>query len=269
VIEPRRPSGLGSIVLGFALMLGACVAAAEDDDWIPTDRPSVSTSTVTVPPAALQIESGVRYTRSRVSHGQTEHEILTDSLLRTGITSRLEARLDIDPLVWLKNEDSHVGFGDITLAIKYRFFDAPEGSWWPSLGVLPFVKLPTARSPIGSERVDIGCTALATFDLPWQLSLDVNVGLAGNGQQEGAYFLLQETVSASLSRQITERWAMYGEVFYGSPFERHTRDIVGFDTGVQYLILPRVVVDMAVQVARGSPGPDFAVRAGLSFRFGR
>ena len=263
-----RPSAIGLVALGAALTLGASVAGAEDD-LIPTDRPSISTSTVTVPPGALQIESGVEYSRSRVSHGQTEQQLLTDILLRTGITSRIEARLDINPVVWLKDGDSNVGFGDLTLAVKYRFFDSPEGSWWPSLGVLPFVTLPTARSPIGSERVDIGCTGLATFDLPWQLSLDVNVGLAGIGQSEGAYFLLQETASAALTRQITDRLAMYGELFYSSPSEPHTRDVVGFDTGVQFLVLPRVVLDMAVQVARGTPGPDFAVRAGLSVRFGR
>jgi len=264
-----RPRGLGSLALGAALMLGASVASADDDDRIPTDRPSLSTSTITVPPGKLQIESGVEYSRSRMSHGETEQQLLLDILLRIGITSRVEARLDINPLVWLKDADTDVGFGDVTLAIKYRFFDAPEGSWWPSLGVLPFVKLPTARSPIGSERVDVACTALASFDLPWALSLDVNVGLAGIGQSEGAYFLLQETVSAALSRQITYRFAAYGELFYASPSERHTRDVVGFDAGVQYLILPRVVIDMAFQVARGTPGPDFAIRAGLSMRFGR
>jgi Putative MetA-pathway of phenol degradation len=249
-------------------MLGASVAGAEDDR-IPTDGPSISTSTVTVPPAALQIESGVQYSRSRVSHGQNEQQLLLNVLLRTGITSRVEARLEVSPLVWLKDEDSNVGFGDVTLSVKYRFFDSPEGSWWwPSLGVLPFVKLPTARSPIGSERVDIGCTALATFDLPWQLSLDANVGLAGIGQSEGAYFLLQETASAALTRQMSNRWAIYGELFYSSPSEPHTRDVVGFDTGVQFLIFPRVALAMAVLVARGTPGPDVAIRAGLYVRFG-
>ena len=261
-----RPSGL--IAFCAILALGASVAAG-DEDLIPTDRPSVSTSTVTVPPGALQIESGVEYTRSRLSHGQNEQQFLVDVLLRAGITSRLEARLDMNPLVWLKDADTNIGFGDLTLSVKYRFFDSPEGSRWPSLGVLPFVKLPTARSPIGSERVDFGCTALATFDLPWQLSLDANVGLAGLGQSQGAAFLLQETVSASLNRQISARWAMYGELFYASPSERGSRDVVGFDTGVQFLVLPRVVLDMAAQVARGTPGPDFAIRAGLSVRFGR
>jgi Putative MetA-pathway of phenol degradation len=263
-----RPRGLGFIALCATLPFGPSVAAAQEDR-IPTDRPSVSTSTITVPPAALQIESGVEYSRSRVSHGQTGQQFLVDVLLRTGITSRLEARLDINPIVWLKDTDSNVGLGDITLALKYRFFDSPEGSEWPSLGVMPFVKLPSARSPIGSERVDFGFTALASFDLPWQLSLDVNMGLAGIGQTEGASFLLQETASAALSRQITDRWSAYGEVFYSSPSERHTRDVVGFDAGFQFLVLPRVALDMAAQVARGTPGPDFAIRAGLSMRFGR
>jgi hypothetical protein len=263
-----RPRPLGLITLCATLAFAPSVAAAEDD-LIPTDRPSLSSSTVTVPPGALQIESGVNYSRSRLSHGQDQQQVLIDVLLRTGITNRLEARLDINPLVWLKDADTNIGFGDLTPALKYRFLDSPEGSWWPSLGVLPFVKLPTARSPIGSERVDFGCTALATFDLPWDLSLDVNVGLVGLGQSQGAAFLLQETVSASLTRQISNRWAMYGEIFYASPSERRSRDVVGFDTGVQFLVLPRVVLDMAAQVARGTPGPDFVIRAGLSVRFGR
>lgn len=55
-----RPSAIGLVALGAALTLGASVAGAEDD-LIPTDRPSISTSTVTVPPGALQIESGVEY----------------------------------------------------------------------------------------------------------------------------------------------------------------------------------------------------------------
>ncbi|PYM77189.1 MAG: hypothetical protein DME03_06145, partial [Candidatus Rokuibacteriota bacterium] len=102
-----RPSGL--IALCAMLALGASVAAAEEN-LIPTDRPSVSTSTVTVPPGALQIESGVEYTRSRLSQGQNEQQFLVDVLLRTGITSRLEARLDMNPLVWLKDADTNIGF---------------------------------------------------------------------------------------------------------------------------------------------------------------
>ena len=64
-----RPSGLGFITLCATLAFAPSVAAAEDD-LIPIDRPSLSSSTVTVPPGALQIESGVDYSRSRLRHGQ-------------------------------------------------------------------------------------------------------------------------------------------------------------------------------------------------------
>ncbi len=127
------------------------------------------------------------------------------ALLRAGLTDRLEVRLDGAPLVRLRSAENDTGFGDPTLGVKYRFLDAREGSWWPSLGLLPFVKLPIAREPIGSERVDFGLTALASVDLPWQLGLDANAGLIAIGQSNRDAFLLQEVVSASLSRQRHRR----------------------------------------------------------------
>jgi len=252
-----------------ALAFGASVAVAEEPARIQTDRPSVSNSTSTVPPGALQIEGGVDYSRSRVSGGPDERQFVLGALLRAGLTDRLEVRLDGAPLVRLRSAENDTGFGDPTLGVKYRFLDAREGSWWPSLGLLPFVKLPIAREPIGSERVDFGLTALASVDLPWQLDLDANAGLIAIGQSNPDAFLLQEVVSASLSRQIGERWSIFVEVFYASPAERGAHDIVGLDTGIQFFLTPRVALDAAAQTSFGGPGPDYAFRAGVSVRFGR
>jgi len=222
-----------------------------------------------VPPGALQIEGGVDYSRSRVSGGPDERQFVLGALLRAGLTDRLEVRLDGAPLVRLRSAENDTGFGDPTLGVKYRFLDAREGSWWPSLGLLPFVKLPIAREPIGSERVDFGLTALASVDLPWQLDLDANAGLIAIGQSNRDAFLLQEVVSASLSRQIGERWSIFVEVFYASPAERGAHDIVGLDTGIQFFLTPRVALDAAAQTSFGGPGPDYAFRAGVSVRLGR
>ncbi len=252
-----------------ALAFGASVAVAEEPARIQTDRPSVSNSTSTVPPGALQIEGGVDYSLSRVSGGPDERQFVLGALLRAGLTDRLEVRLDGAPLVRLRSAENDTGFGDPTLGVKYRFLDAREGSWWPSLGLLPFVKLPIAREPIGSERVDFGLTALASVDLPWQLDLDANAGLIAIGQSNRDAFLLQEVVSASLSRQIGERWSIFVEVFYASPAERGAHDIVGLDTGIQFFLTPRVALDAAAQTSFGGPGPDYAFRAGVSVRFGR
>ena len=257
------------IAVYAALAFGVSVAIAEEPARIQTDRPSVSNSTSTVPPSALQIEGGVDYSLSRVSGGPDERQFVLSAMLRAGLTDRLEVRLDGAPLVRLRGVENDTGFGDPTLGVKYRFLDAREGSRWPSLGLLPFVKLPIARAPIGSERVDFGLTALASVDLPWQLGLDANVGFVAIGQSNREAFLLQAVASAALSRQIGERWSTYVEVFYSSPAERGARDIVGLDAGIQFFLTPRVALDAAAETSFGGPGPDYALRAGVSVRLGR
>jgi len=264
-----RAAGPSVVAVCAALALEASVAVAEEPTRIQTDRPSVSNSTSTVPPGALQIEGGVDYSVSRVSGGSDERQFQLGAMLRAGLTDRLEVRLDGSPLVRLRGAEDDTGSGDPTLSLKYRFLDVREGSWWPSLGLLPFVKLPIARAPIGSERVDFGLTALASVDLPWQLGLDANVGLAAIGRSNGDAFLLQELVSAALSRQIGERWSTYVEVFYSSPSERGAHDIVGLDAGIQFFLTPRLALDAAAETSFGGPGPDYAFRAGVSVRLGR
>jgi hypothetical protein len=91
--------------------LEASVAVAEEPTRIQTDRPSVSNSTSTVPPGALQIEGGVDYSVSRVSGGSDERQFQLGAMLRAGLTDRLEVRLDGAPLVRLRGAEDDTGFG--------------------------------------------------------------------------------------------------------------------------------------------------------------
>jgi hypothetical protein len=147
--------------------LVASIAVAEEPARIQVDLPSVSNSASTVPPGALQLEGGVEYTRARANRGPDKEQLLIGALFRAGLTDRVEARLNVAPLVHLWGAEQDTGIGDLELGVKYRFLDAREGGWWPSLGILPFVKVPLARSPIGSERVDFGASALMSAELPW------------------------------------------------------------------------------------------------------
>jgi hypothetical protein len=255
-------------VVCAAVTVTASFATAAESERIQPDRPNVAASTYTVPPRALQIEAGAQYSHTSIGGSPAERQVLLEVLLRTGLTERLELRLQGEPLVVTRGAQDDTGNGDISLQAKYRFFDGREGYWWPSLAVLPFVKFPIAHEPHGTNLPDFALIGLASFSLPWGLGLDVNAGVGGNGQRPGGY-LVQGVAAASVSRDIAERWATYAEVFFTSAAERGGRAQVGFDAGVQFFVTQRLALDAAAETSLTGPGPDYAFRAGLSVRFGR
>lgn len=258
---------LATLALAAALLAPVAGLAAEADGGVEPDRPDVSNSTKTVVPGAVQLEAGVEYARARVAEKPDERRFAVQASLRAGVTDRLELRLDGEPLVRLRGEEDQTDRGDVALGLKYRFLDAKNG--WPSLGLQPFVKLPIAEKPIGTEKPDFGLLGLASFDLPWQLDLDVNAGVALIGQNRPGGYLIQALTSASLSREILEKLAAFVEIFYASRAEWRSRDTVALDAGIVWKLTRRLALDAAVETSLAGPGPDWAVRAGLSARFGR
>jgi len=247
--------------------LVATLAWASEDVLLTVepDRPDISNSTHTVPVRALQVELGLEYARTH--NDPSERRLALQTTLRTGLSDRLEVRLDGTPLVRLREASDDLGLGDIAPGLKYRIFEPPHGQGWPSLGIQPFVKIPTARVPIGSGRLDAGLLALADQDLPGEMQLTVNAGLIVVGQPHGA--LLQGLASASLSREFWGRLSPFLEMFFASREERDGHDTVGLDTGVVYLVTRRVALDAAAEMTINRRRPDYALRTGVSLLVGR
>ena len=251
------------------LLLSAPLEPAHAQSAVVTDRPDVTNAPTTVPFGAFQMEAGLEFARTRLAASPAERRLAVQGTLRAGLTDNLEARLDGEPLVRLRGPEDATDRGDLALGLKYRFLDSEEGRWWPALGLQPFVKVPIADRPIGSERPDFGLVALASFDLPRHFELDLNAGLSAVGQRHPEGYLLQALVSGSLGLQLTDRLSPYAELFFATRGERGGRDALGFDTGVIYLLTRRVALDAAVQTSLTGRGPDYAFRGGLSVRFGR
>lgn len=260
--------GARRFLLGVALALVAPLSAGAAA--IDPDRPDFTDSAATLGRGVLQIETGLEYARTSLGGSPAERRLAVETVLRVGLAERLEARLEAEPLVRLRGAEDDTGHGDLTLGLKYRFRDATEGDWRPALGVLPFVKLPIAEAPIGSERPDFGATLLASFDLPRDLGLDVNAGLAAIGQTRPSGYLVQGFASASLQRALQpQRLQAFAELFFFSREEGDGRYRLGADVGVVYHLTPSLAADAAVETTLAGRGPDYAVRAGLSMRFGR
>ncbi|MBI2204569.1 MAG: hypothetical protein HYU41_12035 [Candidatus Rokubacteria bacterium] len=98
--------------------------------------------------------------------------------------------------------------------------------------------------------------------------LDVNAGVAAIGQGRPSGYLIQALTSAALSLEPGNT-SPYIEIFYASRDAREGRDNLGLDVGVLYRLTKRVALDAAVETSVAGAGPDWALRAGVSVRFGR
>lgn len=253
-----------------AAALGPAASASEGGSaTVEPDRPSVSTSARTVPPGTLQLEVGGVCSRERVAMRPPERRLSLEATARAGLTERLEARLEGEPIVDLRGAADATDHGDLVLALKYRFVDAGETGRWPSLGVRPFVKLPLAQAPIGSGRPDFGAIGLASVELPWRSTLDVNAGAAVIGQTRPTGSLVQGLASAALARELSDRLSAFVEIFFASRDERDGRDALGVDTGATYRLTRAIALDAAVQTSLAGVLPDVTIRAGLTLRLGR
>lgn len=255
------------LLLGLALALAAPLANAAD--VMDPDRPDVTNGTTTVGRSVVQIETGVEYARSSGGGSPPERRLSVPLVLRIGLIDQLEARFEGEPLVRLRGDDDDTGHGDLKIGLKYGFFDVEEGDWRPALGVLPFIKVPIASAPIGSERPDFGVTLLVSFNMPGDFALDANAGLAVIGQTHPSGYLVQGLVSASLQRTLLAgRLVPFGELFFFSRDERDGRNRFGADAGMIFRLTPNLAVDAALETTLAGRGPDYTVRAGLSRRFG-
>jgi hypothetical protein len=254
-----------ALVLALAVLPPA--AWAGDGEEIEPDRSGLSTSTATVGRGAVQVEAGFNYGHERMGGSPTEKRFGLEAAVRVGLTEALEVGVVSEPLVRLRGSVSDTGHGDVTLQAKYRFLD--ERAPWPSLGLLPYVTLPVTEEPFGSGKTDAGLVLLASFGLPWQLSLDANAGLAALGQSRPAGYLLQAFAAAGLSRDLGAAFTLFGDLVYASREARDGRGTVLLDAGVIYRPVRRVALDASIVTALAGSAPDWTMRAGVSVRLGR
>ena len=256
-----------ALVLGLALLpLGAGAAEVEP---ISPERAGAATGAATVGPGAVQLEAGVAYGRERIAAAPTERRFGVELAVRLGLTERLDVGFIGQPVVVQHDGENVTDHGDFSLTAKYRFLDAREDSWLPSLAVLPFVTLPVNEPPLGSGKTDVGVLLVASFGLPARFNLDLNAGLVAVGQSRPSGYLLQGIVAAGLSRDLTDRITLFSDLFYVSRDERDGRDRVALDAGVMVRPTPIVALDASVVTTLAGSGPEWTLRGGVSVRFGR
>ncbi len=240
-----------------------------------TDRPDQTESAFTVPAHLFQLEAGWGYGERRDAEEDLTFQAFPQALLRFGLNDIFELRLGVPGF---ESESTDVGSGasstsglvDATLGFKVVI--AEERGALPQTAFLGTLIVPSGDDEFSSDRVDPAFRFVFSNTLSSRLSLGYNLGAVwltepDEGGVEDTLSLFDWTVALGIS--ATDRLGVFVEGFGLVPVDSEARTVTAFDTGLTYLLTPRLQLDGSVSVGISSAAPDWTVGLGVSFRFPR
>jgi len=241
-----------------------------DDDLINADRPGLADSSSVVGAKRLQIESGIQLEFSRPP-GIREHTLFIPTLLRIGISSRWEARIEGN--TFTRTSDFEVtgttkrfsGLAPISLGFKYNIQDS-EGVRHPSLGAIVRIFPKWGKSDFRAHHLTGDLRLSADWDFAPKLSLNPNVGVGlyedgrGNAFAAGLFAI-------TLNYLPSKRLNPFIDLGLQAPQEKKGLTSVIVDAGVAYIVGRNLQLDVSIGAGARGLIPSYRfISCGVSFR---
>lgn len=197
-------------------LIAATPALAQDEPRFCPTRPSLGGSSCTTEVGHYQAEMSLIDWQRDDRAGSREDRILAaDLLTRVGVGSKTELQLGWTAFGHDRTRmtpggvENDNGVGDVTLALRQHL--AGERGKTFSLGIQPFVTLPTGRSPIGAGTWSAGAIIPVQYDVTEKLA----VAFTGEGDaaadQSGDGRHLAYSGIWTLRYKVTDAINAYGE----------------------------------------------------------
>lgn len=258
-------------IVALALVLTPAVGAAQELAEFCSDRPGLATGTCTAAAGRFQLESSSAEWSSSRSSGTREDEIaFAASTLRYGISDRTDLHLSWTPYIHRRERspegvDRHQGAGDVEIGLKHRL---TGGGGAVDVALMPFLKLPAARRPIGNRRVEVGMLLPIDASLggPWSLTLTPEIDWNADGDGDGHHARLAG--AASLGFELSSRWslALDGMVARERDQGETVHDAI-MGLSLALMVTPTLQLDVEADVGLSREAPDLQLLSGVAFRF--
>jgi outer membrane putative beta-barrel porin/alpha-amylase len=148
-----------------------------DPHAVQPERPTVATHAGTVAPGWIEVEAGAEFDRFL----DRTHGASLPIVTKIGVAANVQMSI---VGIGIRPPGEHgLGFGDLGVGVKWRFFDKPGPLG--RFAIHPSVKLPTGSSDAGTGTgtTDVGVLVISSHDLG-PVALDLNAGYtrrSGNG----------------------------------------------------------------------------------------
>ena len=195
-----------AVALACAAAFAATPALAEGPVTTTPYRPSVSTPAALSAPGWLEIETGIQsgrvddLVRRRSLPYTLKLAFSADWGIRVGGDLRVSQSVGGNPDL--------SGPGDTSLVLKRRFGVDDDSAFGLELGV----KLPTARTGLGTGHTDVGVAGIYSLDFASNWHADVNYAITRIGGTGSGVGKLQSAWAAGLSLNLNDKWGLGTEI---------------------------------------------------------
>jgi hypothetical protein len=241
------------------------------------ERPTLALVPFTVDAGHFQYESDLfNYTHTNYLGADTISYLTADPTIKLGLTNWIDFEVELNGYL---NATTHSnvtgalisnghGFGDTLIKTKFNVFGNDGGTF--ALAIMPILKVPSAAPGLGNGQVEGGVVAPLQINLPqdYTLILQTEIDALKNAGNDGrhANFANLACLSHPLPF-ISKDLSLSVEFFSSVGTDSGIQAVYTFDTGLAYLILPNVQLDVGANFGLTKASPDMNIYTGISARF--
>jgi len=241
------------------------------------NRPSKSNTPITVDAGHFQYETDLyNYTEFTDPTQRVRSGVSFDPVLIFGLTNQMDIWLGVGGLVTqttkTKGDDSPqtIGvssYGDTTVAIRYNLLGNDGGDI--ALGIIPYVKIPTASTSIGNGLVEGGVGIPMQLSLPQDFSLGfmTEFDVLANANDSRRHAAFTNIINMTHAVPFIDKLNATIEFYSSVSADRGTPNIYTADFCFGYLLTDTLQIDTAAYLGINKDAPKLQLYVGLSQRF--
>ena len=260
------------VVAGVALCL-AGTWPAHAADAISTDRPDFVESSDVVGAGRFQIETGLQFERDRSANIRSRTRT-TPTLLRIGVSDKLELRVETDGFVRQNQHDLATGasqrthgFSDLALGAKWHVQEADQATGRPGTAWLLNLDIDSGSPAFRGQGLRPSLRGVAEWDLPHDASIGVMGGVLLDRNAANKRYA-SGILAVTFGKSWTPAWRTFVELAGQALASRaNGGSLVSFDAGATFLVNNSVQLDLAVFRGLNQTTPRLQWGAGVSVLF--